>query len=87
MYNDFIATASFCPKGDCLERNNWKLAAKPSGQLEDAILKTGAQFFGEELLQWLGIRERAIGIAPTELIHLETRKMYQDFNFVMENGW
>lgn len=70
-----------------MERNNWKLAAKPSGQLEDAILKTGAQFFGEELLQWLGIRERAIGIAPTELIHLETRKMYQDFNFVMENGW
>ena len=87
VYNDFIETASFCPKGDCLERNNWKLAAKPSGQLEDAILKTGAQFFGEELLQWLGIRERAIGIAPTELIHLETRKMYQDFNFVMENGW
>ena len=43
--------------------------------------------FGEELLKWLGVKEPVKGIAPTELIHLETRKMYQDFNYVMRNGW
>lgn len=50
-------------------------------------MKTGAQFFGEELLRWLGVKEPVKGIAPTELVHLETRKMYQDFNYVMKNGW
>ena len=62
-------------------------SSKPLGQVEDEIMKTGAQFFGEELLKWLGIKEPVKRIAPTELVHLETRKMYQDFNYEMENGW
>ena len=62
-------------------------SSKPLGQVEDEIMKTGAQFFGEELLKWLGVKEPVKGIAPTELVHLETRKMYQDFNYEMENGW
>lgn len=28
-------------------------SSKPLGQVEDEIMKTGAQFFGEELLKWL----------------------------------
>ena len=39
------------------------------------------------MLKWLGIKEPVKRIAPTELVHLETRKMYQDFNYEMENGW
>ena len=35
----------------------------------------------------LGVKKPVKGIAPTELVHLETRKMYQDFNYEMENGW
>ena len=32
-------------------------SSKSLGQVEDEIMKTGAQFFGEELLKWLGVKE------------------------------
>ena len=54
-------------------------SSKPLGQVEDEIMKTGAQFFGEELLKWLGVKEPVKGIAPTELIHLETPKDVSGF--------
>ncbi len=54
--------------------------------LEDVALKTAAQYFGDELLPYLGIREKLKYVAPTESIHLEVREMYQDFNYVMEDG-
>ena len=38
-------------------------SSKPLGQVEDEIMKTGAQFFGEELLKWLGVKEPVKGIA------------------------
>lgn len=87
MYNDFTDTVSAGPKGGLLKETNCQESSKPLGQIEDEIMKTGAQFFGEELLRWLGVKEPVKGIAPTELVHLETRKMYQDFNYVMKNGW
>lgn len=87
MYNDFTDTVSAGPKGGLLKETNCQEPSKPLGQIEDEIMKTGAQFFGEELLRWLGVKEPVKGIAPTELVHLETRKMYQDFNYVMKNGW
>ena len=87
MYNDFTDTVSAGPKGGRLKETKCQESSKPLGQVEDEIMKTGAQFFGEELLKWLGVKEPVKGIAPTELVHLETRKMYQDFNYVMRNGW
>ena len=54
--------------------------------LEDLALKSAAQYFGEELLQYIGVKEKVQRIAPTELVHLEARKLYEDFNFEMENG-
>ena len=87
MYNDFTDTVSAGPKGGRLKETKCQESSKPLGQVEDEIMKTGAQFFGEELLKWLGIKEPVKRIAPTELVHLETRKMYQDFNYEMENGW
>ena len=48
--------------------------------LEDMAMKTAAQFFGEELLQYLGIHEKPLRVAPTEVVHLEARQMYEDFN-------
>ena len=50
-------------------------------------MKTAAQYFGEELLSYLGVKEKALRVAPTEIIQMEARQLYQDFNFEMENGW
>ncbi len=50
-------------------------------------MKTAAQYFGEELLEYLGVKEKPVRVVPTEIIQLEARQLYQDFNFEMENGW
>lgn len=55
-------------------------------QAEDLALKSAAAYFGDELIHWLGIRERALRSAPTEMVELETRHMYEDFLYEMENG-
>ena len=53
---------------------------------EDLALKSAAAYFGEEMLRWLGIKEEVLRCAPTELVELEVRHMYQDFLFQMRNG-
>lgn len=55
-------------------------------QLEDKVLKTAAMFFGQDLLPYLGVRGRITGLVPTEQIHLELRRMEEDFNYMMEDG-
>lgn len=55
-------------------------------QHEDAVLKTSMQFFADEILPYLGIQGKVISLAPTELVHLELQKLFQDFNFIMEDG-
>ena len=55
--------------------------------LEDMAMKTAGQYFGEELLEYLGVKEKPVRVVPTEIIQLESRQLYQDFNFEMENGW
>ena len=55
-------------------------------QAEDLALKSAAAYFGNELIHWLGIQERALRPAPTEIVELETRHMYEDFLYEMENG-
>ena len=55
---------------------------------EDLALKTAARYFGEELMPLLGIKGKAEYIAPTEIVKLEARDMYQDFNYAMkEKCW
>ena len=55
-------------------------------QTEDAVLKTVMQYFKYELLPYWGFQEKAVGIAPTELVYLEMQKLFQDFNLIMEDG-
>lgn len=55
-------------------------------QLEDAALKAAVQFFGDELFPYLGMGEKPVAVMPTEMIHLEVKKMYEDFNFLMKDG-
>lgn len=55
-------------------------------QHEDAVLKISMQFFADELLPYFKIEGKVASFATTELIHLELKKMFQDFNFIMEDG-
>jgi hypothetical protein len=55
-------------------------------QHEDAALKVSMQFFADELFPYLGIEGKVVAFAPTEIVSLEVRKFFQDFNFVMEDG-
>ena len=57
-----------------------------ASQHEDNVLKVMMQFFSEDILPFLGIEGKVITAAPTESIHLELKKMYEDFNLVMEDG-
>lgn len=53
---------------------------------EDAAMKIAAQYFGDVLLPRFGIKGKVVGYGPTELVHLELKKLYQDFIFIMEDG-
>lgn len=44
------------------------------------------EYFGHEILPKLGEKEKIAGIAPTENIRVDAKKMYEDFTFVMQNG-
>lgn len=57
-----------------------------ASQHEDAALKTAMHFFAEELLLFWGIEGKVVGFAPTEQVHLEIQKLYQDTNLIMEDG-
>lgn len=55
-------------------------------QLEDKVMKTAVQYFGEDLLPYLGIKGTFVRPAPTEHIHLDARRLEDDFNFEMSDG-
>lgn len=61
-------------------------AADVAHQPEDAAMKTVMQFFADELLPYLGIKGEVIRIAPTELVYLEVKKLFEDFNLEMKDG-
>ena len=44
-------------------------------QTEDKVLKRAAKCFADELLRYFNITGTVSGIAPTESIHLELRRM------------
>lgn len=53
---------------------------------EDLAQKAAVQYFGEEIMSWLNIREKVQSVAPTEHIQLDIRHTYEDFCFIMESG-
>ncbi|MBM6825804.1 hypothetical protein [Mordavella massiliensis] len=55
-------------------------------QTEDKVLKRAAKCFADELLRYFNITGTVSGIAPTESIHLELHRMYEDFNLIMDDG-
>lgn len=68
--------------------NRTQRKSSSATQQEDAALKVCMQFFADELLPYLGIEGEVVSPAPTELIHLDLQKLFQDFNLVMrDNSW
>lgn len=55
-------------------------------QTEDVVFKTAGEYFGKEALSFFRIPQKMRRVMPTEKIHLEVRRMYEDFNIEMENG-
>lgn len=74
--------------GGCMEKESLEKQAGSGkvSQVEDRVLKTAAQFFGEDLLPYVGVKGRIDRIAPTEHVHLEMRRLEEDFNFIMKDG-
>lgn len=68
-----------------MPKTNTYMLSDDYTHLEDKAMKSAAQFFGEEMLQWAGIHEKLKQVMPTELIHLEARALYQDFNYETTN--
>ena len=57
-------------------------------QAEDLALKNAAALFGRELLKYLGISQHVSAVMPTEMVRLEVRHMYEDFNFqTIDGAW
>lgn len=83
-YND-METVPVPLKTEVLLQEKNKRKDGPA-QAEDLALKSAAAYFGDELIHWLGIQECALRPAPTEIVELETRHMYEDFLYEMENG-
>ena len=54
-------------------------------QHEDGALKVTAQFFRDEIMPALNIEGTVVSILPTEEIHLELRKGFEDFNYLMSD--
>lgn len=53
---------------------------------EDIATKVAWQYFCDEVMPYLGIKGKVAGMLSTEMIHMELKKMYEDMNFLMEDG-
>ena len=51
---------------------------------EDLAMKTAMQYFGEEILPFLGIEGNISMAVPTESVRLEMKQMFEDYNYIME---
>ena len=69
-----------------MPNNQEILSEQKAVQHEDAALKTMLQFFADEMLPTFGIEGKVKQLAPTEIVHLKIKKMYQDSNLIMEDG-
>ena len=68
--------------------DNHENLLQAQNQVEDAALKTVGLFFANELLPYFNIDGEVDHIGPTESVHLDLRKMYQDLNLIMkDNSW
>lgn len=56
-----------------------------STNYEDLIIKRAMDLFAEEGLKFFGINKKVKELGPTELVVLETKNMFMDYTFLMED--
>lgn len=56
-----------------------------STNYEDLIMKRAMDIFAEEGLKFFGINKKVKELGPTELVVLETKNMFMDYTFLMED--
>lgn len=71
----------------CMKGLGRELAPESVEHAEDIVFKTAGECFGEDTMKLLHIPEKMKRIVPTETVRLEARRMYEDFNIELENGW
>lgn len=71
---------------NCTPLSKNTLANSTPNQAEDTALKSMAMYFKDQLFPFFNIKGEVDHIGPTETVHLEIKKFYQDFNFVMKDG-
>ncbi|WP_373845471.1 DUF4351 domain-containing protein [Clostridium sp.] len=52
---------------------------------EDLIMKRAMDLFAEEGLKFFGVGKKVKELGPTELVILETKNMFMDYTFLMED--
>lgn len=57
-----------------------------ANQIEDSAMKPMVRFFADDMLPYLGIQGKVKMVAPTEEIHMEIKRVYEDMNLIMEDG-
>lgn len=87
-----VSLYGFTERINAMGTQNLKPAPEPLNpepreaiQHEDAALKTAFRYFSDVLLPYFGIKKKAVGITATELVHLDVKKFYEDFNLVMDD--
>lgn len=58
---------------------------KKAAKYEDIIMKRAMDLFVEEGLRFFGINKKVKEIGPTEIVLLETKSMFMDYTFLMED--
>lgn len=53
---------------------------------EDLIMKRAMDIFAEEGLKFFGINKKVKELGPTELVVLESKNMFMDYTFLMEDN-
>jgi len=59
---------------------------KSVSHAEDIVQKAASQYFGKEVSSWLKIPGKVCKAAQTEFVNLGVRHIYEDFNFIMQDG-
>ena len=82
-----VSPYSFPRKGYYMVKHNRTKEKKgPVWHNEDIAQKATAVFFGRDVLPHYGLSGKIISIAPTELQDIQVNNLYQDYNYVMEDG-
>lgn len=86
IVRNFFSRFLECLRKRCMRAPGKERNPEEKRHTEDLIFKAAGQLFGQEALAFFQIPRKMLRIAPTETVHLEARRMYQDFNIIMENG-